>query len=379
MKILKCMGKGLMWIVLIVLVTLGIFALMVYVHPMWGAKATGERRTRMEASPQYENGAFRNKSSALAPPIPKEDAPEKDAPDGSKPKTRGSIIKRLLTKDPVTRPENPVKTLKTDVRTLDPTEDVVVWLGHGASYMRLGGKSLLIDPMLSDYASPMPFTIEAFPTTEAPYRAEDFPSVDYVLITHDHWDHLDYATMVKLRDRVGKVVCPLGVGAHLERWGYAPDRIIELDWEESVVLEEGIKVHALPARHFSGRDLERNTTLWCSYMLESPSKRVFISGDGGYDEHFARIGKDFPRIDLALLENGQYNTQWRANHLHPDETLRVAQDLKARKVLPVHSGKFTLSMHPWDEPRKKLEELNRTSESPVPFVYPLIGEPVPIP
>ena len=130
------------------------------------------------------------------------------------------------------------------------------------------------------------------------------PDIDCLIVTHDHWDHLDYRTVMQLKERIGRVVCPLGVGEHFEYWGFNSDRIVELDWNESCGLSDGFRIHCLPARHFSGRGLQRNRSLWASFLVESPSRRVYLAGDGGYDTHFAEIGRRFAPIDLAVVENG---------------------------------------------------------------------------
>ena len=136
------------------------------------------------------------------------------------------------------------------------------------------------------------------------------PDIDYLVISHDHWDHLDYNTVKKLKDRIGAVICPLGVGEHFEYWGFDKERLIELDWNEDANLVPGFMIHCLPARHFSGRRLTANQSLWASFLLEAPSQKIYIGGDGGYDTHYAEIGNRFPGIDLAILENGQYNEEW---------------------------------------------------------------------
>ena len=179
------------------------------------------------------------------------------------------------------------------------------------------------------------------------------PDIDYLVISHDHWDHLDYRTVKSLKDRVGKVICGLGVGEHFEYWGYDKDRLVELDWYEDAVLENGFAVHCLPTRHFSGRGLKANQTLWASFLIETPSQKIYMAGDGGYDSHFEEIGKHFPDIDLAILENGQYNEGWNLIHLMPSDMAKAAKDLKAKKIMTVHHSKYALAKHPWDEPLAK--------------------------
>jgi L-ascorbate metabolism protein UlaG (beta-lactamase superfamily) len=202
----------------------------------------------------------------------------------------------------------------------------------------------------------------------------DIPEIDYLFITHDHWDHLDYKTVSALRPKIGKVITGLGTGAHLERWGFDPQIIIENDWFEQIGLENGFTVNTTPARHFSGRSTKPNQSLWASFVLKTPSMQIFIGGDGGYDKHFAEIGEKFGSFDLVILENGQYNTSWKYIHMMPNEVLQAAKDLKAKRLFPVHNSKFALANHSWDTPLKAITEFNKTVNQPI--ITPMIGEPV---
>jgi L-ascorbate metabolism protein UlaG (beta-lactamase superfamily) len=200
------------------------------------------------------------------------------------------------------------------------------------------------------------------------------PAIDYLFITHDHWDHLDYETVKKLKPKVNQVITSLGTGAPLEHWGFDPDRIIEKDWNEQADLGGGFRITATPARHFSGRGFKRNQSMWASFVLQTPSKKIFIGGDSGYDTHFVKIGQDYGPFDLALLECGQYNNAWRFIHMLPEQTVQAAIDLKARVLMPVHWGKFALALHAWDEPIERATiEAHRLN---VPIIHPMIGEEV---
>jgi len=161
---------------------------------------------------------------------------------------------------------------------------------------------------------------------------------------------VDYRTVTELKSRIGKVVCPLGVGEHFEYWGFEPEKIIELDWHETAALGDGFAVHCLPSRHFSGRGLNPNRTLWASFLLETPARQVYMGGDGGYGKHFAQIGRQFPGIDLAILENRQYNEAWKYIHTMPDQLSLAAKELGAKQIITVHHSKFALARHRWDEP-----------------------------
>ena len=176
----------------------------------------------------------------------------------------------------------------------------------------------------------------------------------------------------KLRDRIGTVICPLGVGEHFEYWGFDKKQIVELDWNEDSSLETGFKVYCLPARHFSGRGLSSNQSLWASFLLQAPSQNIYIGGDGGYDTHYAEIGERFPNIDLAILENGQYNEEWKLIHMMPEQMSQAAKDLNAKKILTVHHSKYALARHPWDEPLQNAE--NMRNHDSLNVLIPEIGE-----
>jgi L-ascorbate metabolism protein UlaG (beta-lactamase superfamily) len=226
---------------------------------------------------------------------------------------------------------------------------------------------------LNGHASPVNFTTKSFKGSDA-YTSGDIPTIDYLFITHDHWDHLDYLTILQLKPKIKKVITGLGVGAHLEYWGIDKNIIIEKDWNEEVMLDDGFMVNTAPARHFSGRGLKRNGTLWMSFILTTPNKKIYIGGDSGYDTHFAEIGKNFGPFDLALLEDGQYNERWKYIHMLPEEVVQAATDLRAKTFLPVHWGKFSLSLHAWDEPIKRV--IKEAEKKQVAVLHPMIGEAV---
>ena len=335
-------------------------ATLIYMRlPKFGGTPTGERLERMKNSPHYRDGKFHNLEFT---------------PDLTEGYTmRGILYEQFFKHFPRRRPEDSIPSVKTDLRRLPADRDILVWFGHSSYFMQVEGKRFLVDPVFSGNASPLPGTNTSFKGSDI-YSAGDMPDIDYLLITHDHYDHLDYETVIALKDRVKKVICGLGVGAHLERWGFPPSAIIEADWYETVPLETGISLHAAPTRHFSGRNFKRNTTLWVSFILETPSLKLYLGGDSGYGRHFAEIGTKYGPFDLAILDNGQYNVAWQAIHMLPEEVLQAAEDLHAKRLLPVHSSKFMLAQHPWDEPLRKITELNRQVN--IPLVSPQIGQPV---
>lgn len=225
-------------------------ALVAFLHaPRFGRLPKGAELQRITASPHYKNGKFRN----LEP------TPLMTAQGGF----FGGMIDYLLGRHPNTKPTLPIPALKTDLQHLNPAENVVIWFGHSSYFAQIDGVKFLVDPVFSKRASPVPFNVVAFAGTDI-YRPEDMPEVDYLIITHDHWDHLDYPTVSKLRSKVGKVITGLGVGAHFRRWGFAEEQIVELDWNESFAAGK-TEIFCLPARHFSGRGLISDKSLWASY------------------------------------------------------------------------------------------------------------------
>ena len=285
----------------------------------------------------------------------------------------GEIRKELFERYPRTVPLDVIPSVKSDLKHLSEKDNVIVWFGHSSCFIKLNGKTILIDPVLSGSASPVPWSVKSFKGTDI-YTVDDLPAIDYLLISHDHYDHLDYETVKALEKKTKHVICGLGVGAHFERWGYAKDKLIEKDWNEKVTIDSALSIYTFPSRHKSGRGLKQDRTLWISYLIEATAMKIYYSGDGGYDTRFAAIGKQFGPIDIAIVENGQYDEAWHYIHMLPGETLKAASDLKAKRVFPVHNSKFKLARHPWDEPLKKITELNEQYHFPL--ITPMIGEVV---
>jgi L-ascorbate metabolism protein UlaG (beta-lactamase superfamily) len=250
----------------------------------------------------------------------------------------------------------------------------LVWFGHSSYLIQTSGLNVLVDPVLSGNASPVSFFGKSYPGSNV-YSVDDLPAIDVLILTHDHYDHLDYKTVSQLRPKVKSVVTSLGVGAHLEAWGYSASCIQELDWHEEARVGT-LKVRAVPARHFSGRKLTRNQTLWSSFILQTPDLNLYLGGDSGYDTHFKEIGDEYGPFDGAILECGQYNEFWKYIHMMPEDTVQAALDLRADILLPVHWGKFTLALHPWHEPIERV--VQKATERGVPLQTPFIGQPMEI-
>lgn len=325
-------------------------------QPSFGRTPRGERLERIKNSPHYKDGEFQNLHSTVLMTTQRG--------------RMGAMWDFLFKKQEGVRPEQALQVVKTDLKNLPRDENLLVWFGHSSYFIQADGKRILVDPVFC-MASPVSFANKPFEGTDV-YRPDDMPDIDYLVITHDHWDHLDYQTVMQLKNRVGKVICPLGVGEHFEYWGFDKERLVELDWFEDATLNENFLIHCLPTRHFSGRFLKSNQALWASFLIETPSQKIYMGGDGGYDTHFAEIGKKYPGIDLAILENGQYNEDWKYIHTMPAYLSRAANDLKAKKYLTVHHSKFALAHHPWDEPIKNAMKLKSVDSLNV--LMPTIGE-----
>jgi len=327
---------------------------------VFGGVPKGKRLKRIRQSKLYKNKQFRNISHT--PSI-----------------TEGYKMSKVMydfflgKKDPMLKPLHPIPSLHTDLKNIDKNQDVLIWLGHSSYYLQTDGVSFLIDPVLSLYGSPFKYFNKAFKGSDI-FKPEDIPDIDYLIITHDHFDHLDYPTVQSIRDRTGMVILPLGVGAHLERWGYPENKIIEEEWGAEVELKNDLKIIFTPARHFSGRRVRKNDTLWSSYVLFTPTKKIFLGGDSGYDSHFKTIGAQYGPFDYAILENGQYGEAWKYIHTLPEDVIQAGIDLKAERIIPVHSAKFALALHPWNEPLQKITALGK--EKKINILTPMIGEVV---
>lgn len=329
-------------------------------QPQFGRLPSGARLEKILASPHYFGDHF----ECLTPvQVMSDDTQNKE--------NRFSAMWKFLFGDKSKlMPPMPVPTAKTDLKALGD-DDCAIWMGHSTIYLQLGGRKILLDPVFSSYASPIFFVNRAFAGSNV-YSAEDFPPLDVLAITHDHWDHLDYPSIIALKPKIKTVLCPLGVGEYFEQWGFDVDKIIEEDWASVIDFGHGLTAHILPAQHFSGRMLTRNPTEWCAFAFVTPARKVFCSGDGGYSSHFKDIGNKFGGFDLAFMENGQYNLAWHAIHLLPEETAQASADIGAAKVVPIHSGKFALARHEWNAPYKAL--LAESEDRNYRLLTPRIGE-----
>lgn len=338
-----------------------VFGCLIKWYPVFGARPAHSEQKEYAKLPYYKLDHFENLT---------------ETPQLTEGFTMGKVMLEFFKPHPGAKPYDNIPSIKTDLKKLDNDDNCLIWLGHSSYYFQWNGTKFLIDPVLSGNASPVPWTTKAFRGANE-YKAEDFPEIDYLIISHDHYDHLDYKTILKLRGRVENVICGLGVQAHFIRWGYNKESIHQLSWGQSMSLKNGMKIYGEPARHFSGRAFKRNSSLWMSYVLQLGEQKIYIGGDSGYDFHFKEIGQTHGPFDLAILECGQYNVAWKYIHMFPDEVVQAAIDLNARSILPLHSSKFSLSTHNWKEPLTNVVASAKAKKIKV--ITPKIGELVSIP
>jgi len=332
-----------MWVLVIVVFALAAIVAGGLAHPAFGVYRHVSKE-KIERSPNYYDGMFQNQE-----PTPQFTG------KGSR-KTAAEPLKVESRKTASLKegrvPKKPIEAVKTDLKALPTDSDWLVWFGHSSYLFCLNGKRFLVDPVLKP-EFPSSLMLKAFPGTDI-YRPEDLPTIDVLIVTHEHWDHMDYATLRDIRTKVQTVVCPLGIADYLRYWGYSDEQIIEMDWYDNSqlsIINSQLSITCLPSRHFSNRLLgARNQTLWASFLIEAGGRKVYIGGDGGYDKRFREIRERFGKIDLAFLENGQYNENWRYIHTTPEGLEQAMLDLQAEQYFTVHHDKFALAMHPWQEP-----------------------------
>jgi L-ascorbate metabolism protein UlaG (beta-lactamase superfamily) len=359
MKI-KNLLKKIMIILSIVLVALALVVFLFLQQTSFGKAPSGARLARIQKSPQYRDGTFQNQS------------PTPTFTGGASFLT---VMKDFLfTKHEGKTPDYTLPSIRRDLKIKPSLKPEITWFGHSSYLIQVNGLNILVDPVFSGRTSPVNYAgTKAFDGADV-YKAVDMPKIDVLVITHNHYDHLDFETIKKLKDQVGVFVTSLGVGADLEYWGVPASKIKELDWWETADVNADTRITAAPARHFSGRGLVRNKTLWSSFVFETNGCKIYLGGDSGYDKHFSLIGEKYGPFDLAVLEDGQYNVSWSNIHMMPEETAQVAIELKAKVLLPVHWGKFALATHRWDEPISRV--LTKAKELNLKVVTPMIGEQV---
>lgn len=257
------------------------------------------------------------------------------------------------------------------IGSLSKEEAALTWFGHSAFILEISGKVILLDPMFGPAAAPFSFQVRRF-SQDLPIALNDLPEIDAIVFSHDHYDHLDYPTIKALKDKVGHFYVPLGLGSHLQHWGVAKDKITELDWWQNASLGD-IEFICTPSQHFSGRGIgDGASTLWSSWVIRTPKRNIFFSGDSGYFPGFKQIGEQYGPFDLAMMECGQYNEMWKEIHMMPEESAQAAVDLRAQRMLPIHWGMFDLALHPWTDPIERVSQ--KAKALGMPLVTPQVGE-----
>ena len=342
--------------------------IMIYSYDQFGAIPKGAHLEMVKQSPQWhlERDIFVNRrpdildtmdigSRFLADPF------GKDEPN-------------FLFNDHQTVPEGRLPEERNpDLVAFSQSSDSVkfIWLGHSTILLSIDGKVVLIDPIFSSHAAPVKIAAERFqPPALSLYQ---LPAIDYIIISHDHYDHLDMETIKHFIGQDVRFLAPLGVGAHLRHWGVAEQNITELDWWDEAAFAD-LTFAATPSQHFSGRVgiVHNNKTLWASWVIKGQQERVFFSGDSGYDTHYQAIGDHYGPFDIVFMENGQYNEGWRAVHNMPDEAVRGFQELRGRYLVPVHWGMFDLSVHNWFDPPNAVTRLAKAQD--IKLITPRLGQ-----
>ena len=329
-------------------------------QPQFGAPMAGARLQRAMANPQYRDGRFVNL--------------EPETPTGAT-ALLGYLV-RQFSGDEVRVPPAPLPVLAVDKAALAAAPAAsglrAFWIGHASTFVEIDGQRLLLDPVFAEKVSPLPVGPQRFHAP--PIALADLPRIDAVLISHDHYDHLDMDTVRYLAQRGSRFFVPLGIGAHLERWGVPATQVEELEWWQSRTLGS-VQIVCTPTRHYSGRDpRHRSPTLWSSWSVLGPQHRFFYSGDTGYAKVFQDIGTRLGPFDMAFIKIGAYGpgASWVDIHMPPEQAVQVQRDVRARRMFPVHWSTFNLAYHDWDEPiRRAVAAADRAG---VELVTPRLGE-----
>ncbi len=363
MNILK---KTLLWVSIILSasfqVALFTVVLFIFVSPQFGGSATDDQKKFYQSTGHYDEGIFLN---------------DLEIKMDMNLTNMLAMMDQMMNPDAHVAPEQNIEVEKITLSQLQsPTDTIlrVTWLGHSSFLIEMEGKKILLDPVFGKYAAPHPLLGKARYNEEMPIKLEDLKDIDAVIISHDHYDHLDYPTISMIKGEVKHFFVPLGVDNHLRSWDIAKEKISVLDWwgEESW---NGLEIAFTPSRHMSGRGVtDQSTTLWGSWVVKGAHKSFYFSGDGGYGDHFNAIGNKYGPFDVALMECGQYNKLWADVHMMPEETAQASLDVRAAFIIPIHWGAFTLAAHSWTEPVKRL--ITEAKRIGVPIATPKIGESI---
>ena len=351
MKILKICGKILLVVVILVLVVLLVVWLFLKFYPSIGTTPNKQMQESFaQKTDRFYDGEFHNENVFTVMTGQAQKASDRTAPQELIPAVKNQNIQRG---------EKGALT--------------VTWYGHSSVLVQLGDKNVFIDPVLSERSSPVGF---AGPKrfSQLALALDDVPDIDIIFISHDHYDHLDYKTIMAIDGRVQHYIIPLGVDSYLTGWGIDPDKLHPLDWWESVELD-GVTYTLVPSQHYTGRNpLKRNISLWGGLHLADGDHSVYYTGDGGYYDIFSRVYEQFGTVDLMLADSGQYDTGWATTHMNPGEAVQAAKDAHAKWLIPVHWGAFVLANHAWDEPPRLA--VQAAEELGIDIATPRIGEAV---
>jgi L-ascorbate metabolism protein UlaG (beta-lactamase superfamily) len=332
-----------------------------YFSPQFGRLANDEQIQEYQKTGHFSDGKFLNKEEIVM---------ELNCHSITQ------MFKEIFEPDPNIAPKKNIEVQKIEPKILVGNSDSLVrltWFGHSTFLVEMDGKIILLDPVFGKYAAPHPLLGRERYNHKMPITIEDLPQIDAIIISHDHYDHLDYPSIKKLKLKTKHFFVPLGVGNHLREWGIEDENITEMDWWQEDQLD-AITIAFTPSRHMSGRGLsDQSATLWGSWVLQSSNANIYFSGDGGYGTHFKEIGEKYGPFDLGLMECGQYNKLWADVHMMPEQTVKAAQDVGAKQIIPIHWGAFSLATHSWTDPIERITK--EAKELQLPIATPQIGEP----
>jgi len=331
-------------------------------YPSFGASISKIRQTDYGKSKQFKDGKFQNKKN-----VPK---------DLSFSETIKLAYSFFTTKTPNGRPKENLNVISLDSTSVANYKGKarMFWFGHSSFLLQINHKTILLDPMFGKVAAPHPLLGENRFYEELPLEIKKIPKIDAVILSHDHYDHLDHESILKIKDKTQHFYVPLGVGAHLEAWKIPSSKITELDWWQETNLDS-LTFICTPSQHFSGRKFStKQSTLWSSWVIQSKDENIYFSGDSGYASHFSEIGNAYGPFDLALMECGQYNEKWADIHMMPEETAQAGMDLKAKKIMPIHWAGFKLALHEWTDPITRVSA--KAKELNLPLITPKIGQEI---
>jgi len=344
----------------LLLLCIGI-TLFLNLYPAFGGDPSKEQKEVYKGLNNYVDGKFVNEvPTSLDMSLSDNLSMIRDSFAGAKGRNPDSVI--------------PVSTIDWD--KIKNEKDSLTWLGHSAFILSIDNKKILLDPMLSPTASPVSFAgSKRYKYSQNMLQIIDaMPPIDSVFISHDHYDHLDYQSIIKLKSKVEHFFVPLGISAHLIRWGIPKEKITELNWWDKMDYQ-GVKVALTPSLHYSGRGpFNSNSTLWGGWIILGKNTRLYYSGDGGYGAHFKEIGKKYGPFDITLLEDGQYDRRWFWVHMTLEEAIQANVDVNGKNIVLAHWGAFTLAYHGWNEPIERA--LKAAKEKHLNLIAPEIGQTV---